>query len=154
MLTSPMPTSPRLQRLLDAIERGGNRLPDPAMLFAALLAVVFLLSALLASVEFSALHPATGQPLQVNNLLSGDNLTRFIASMVTTFTSFAPLGVVLVAMLGVGVAEHSGMINAAVKRLLLFTPRQLLTPVLVAIAFAQPGAGRSRRCAGAVCTEI
>ncbi len=132
--------SPRLQRLLDAIERGGNRLPDPAMLFAALLAVVFVLSALLASVEFSALHPATQQPLQVNNLLSGDNLTRFIASMVTTFTNFAPLGVVLVAMLGVGVAEHSGMINAAVKRLLLFTPCQLLTPVLVAIAVASHSA--------------
>ena len=75
MLTSPMPTSPRLQRLLDAIERGGNRLPDPAMLFAALLAVVFLLSALLASVEFSALHPATGQPLQLFQLEHAKHLS-------------------------------------------------------------------------------
>lgn len=129
-----------LQRFLDRIERAGNRLPDPAMLFALLLAVVALLSAVLSQVEFSALHPATGQPLTVTNLLAPQALTAFTASLVTTFTSFAPLGVVLVAMLGVGVAERSGFINAAIKQLLAVTPRQLLTPVLVAVGIASHSA--------------
>ena len=137
---STMRDTSLLQRFLDGIERAGNRLPDPAMLFALLLAVVVVLSALLSSIEFSALHPATGQPLTVTNLLAPQALTAFTASLVTTFTNFAPLGVVLVAMLGVGVAERSGFINAAIKQLLAVTPRQLLTPVLVAVGIASHSA--------------
>ena len=54
--------------------------------------------------------------------------------MVHTFTSFHPLGVVLVALLGVGVAEHTGFINAVLKFMLSFTPRKLLTPMLILVA--------------------
>jgi aminobenzoyl-glutamate transport protein len=66
--------------------------------------------------------------------LTGTQLAEFLASMVNTFVLFAPLGIVLVAMLGVGVAEHSGWIDAGLKKLLNFTPKQLLTPMLILIA--------------------
>lgn len=68
------------------------------------------------------------------NQLSGPALVNFLASMVNTFVTFAPLGVVLVAMLGVGVAEHAGYINAALKWILGFTPKKLLTPMLLLVA--------------------
>jgi aminobenzoyl-glutamate transport protein len=123
-----------LDRSLSTIEVVGNRLPDPAMLFLLLMLVVWVLSLALSGVEFSAQHPATGEPIRVLNLMTGAELARFLATMVTTFTSFAPLGVVLVAMLGVGVAEHSGFINAGLKALLRVTSQRLLTPMLILVA--------------------
>jgi aminobenzoyl-glutamate transport protein len=123
-----------LNRTLDAIERVGNRLPDPAILFLLLMLLVWALSWLLSGVEFRTLHPGTGEAVRVQNLLSGAELTRFLSTMVTTFTGFAPFGIVLVAMLGVGVAEHSGFINAALKVLLRLTSRTLLTPMLILVA--------------------
>jgi aminobenzoyl-glutamate transport protein len=121
-------------RFLDIVERAGNRLPDPAVLFLLLMLLVWGLSWLLSGVDFSAMDPRTGQPIAVTNLLSGDSLTGFMAKMVTTFLGFAPLGVVLVAMLGLGVAEHAGFINAGLRRALSVTPKALLTPALVAVA--------------------
>ncbi|HUF17160.1 MAG TPA: AbgT family transporter, partial [Thermoanaerobaculia bacterium] len=96
-----------IDRALNAIERVGNKLPDPAALFFILLIVVWILSALLAPVQFSEIDPRTGEPLQVRNQLTGTSIATFLANMVTTFTGFHPLGVVLVALLGVGVAEHT-----------------------------------------------
>lgn len=123
-----------ISRALHWVEVVGNKLPDPAMLFALLLAVVWLLSWPLSNMQFSAANPVSGDPIQVVNLLTGTEIARFLSTMVTTFTSFAPLGVVLVAMLGVGVAEHSGYINAGLKLLLNITPKMLLTPMLILVA--------------------
>lgn len=121
-------------RLLDTVERVGNKLPDPAFLFLLLMLLVWGLSWVLSGVEFEALHPATGEPIRIVNLLSGSSLTAFMANMYKVFMAFAPLGVVLTAMLGLGVAEHTGFINAALRRILAVTPKQLLTPALVAVA--------------------
>ena len=92
--------------MLAWIERIGNKLPDPAILFLVLLVLTWLVSAVLAPIEFADEHPATGEPIRVVNQLTGTSLTTFLSVMVTTFTSFPPLGLVLVALLGVGVAEH------------------------------------------------
>jgi len=123
-----------IDRALNMVERIGNRLPDPAALFLILLVVVWLLSALLASVQFAELDPRSGKPIQINNQLTGTAIATFLSTMVTTFTGFHPLGVVLVALLGVGVAEHTGFINASLKGLLSFTPKLLLTPMLILVA--------------------
>lgn len=123
-----------IDRLLNTIEKVGNKLPDPAALFLILLIAVWILSALLSSVQFSEIDPRNGQPIRVNNQLSGGAIATFLAGMVTTFTGFHPLGVVLVALLGVGVAEHTGFINAALKGLLSFTSARLLTPMLILVA--------------------
>ncbi|CAN5665504.1 AbgT family transporter [soil metagenome] len=131
---SPAP-APRgvVTRFLDGVERIGNKLPDPAMLFLILMLVTWVLSALLANVSFSELDPRSGEAIAINNLLAGSSFTEFMATMVRTFVNFAPLGVVLVAMLGLGVAEHTGFINAGLRAMLSVTPKSLLTPVLVAV---------------------
>ncbi|MBP6700010.1 MAG: AbgT family transporter, partial [Halioglobus sp.] len=127
------PQRPALERALQTIEVVGNKLPDPAALFFLLLLFTWVLSWLLSSVDFNAVHPATGEPIRVSNQLSGAALTKFLTGMVSTFTSFAPLGVVLVALLGVGVAEHTGFISAGLSRVLGFTSARILTPMVVLV---------------------
>ncbi len=123
-----------MDRFLNAIERAGNKLPDPALLFLYGIFIVWGLSALLSTIDLGMVHPSSGAAVEVNNLLTGTALATFLAKMVTTFTSFAPLGIVLVAMLGVGVAEKSGFINTGLKKMLSVTPASLLTPMLVLVA--------------------
>lgn len=134
MNTNQSIKKPIVTRFLDVIEKAGNKLPDPAILFFFLMLLVWGLSALLSSFSFQEIDPRSGSALQVNNLLEPRAITAFFTNMVTTFTSFAPLGIVLVAMLGVGVADHSGFINAGLKTMLNFTPKMLLTPMLILVA--------------------
>ena len=121
-------------RTLDKIERVGNKLPDPAIIFLICMVIVWVMSALLADINFSTIDPRTDAPVVVNNLLTGAAMADLLSRMVGIFTGFAPLGVVLVAMLGVGVAEHSGFINAGLKRMLDSTPKALLTPSVILVA--------------------
>jgi aminobenzoyl-glutamate transport protein len=120
-----------LNRALDAIEWVGNRLPHPATLFALMAAGVVAGSAVLSGIGFVARHPLTGEQVVAISLLNGDGLRRMVTSLVTNFTSFVPLGTVLVAMLGVGVAEGSGLLSAALRALVLSAPRRLITLVVV-----------------------
>ena len=122
-----------LTRVLDWVERIGNKLPDPALLFLLLLFVVWVISAIVAPMTFTEIDPRTKQPIQVQSQLTGAAIATFLARMVTTFTSFHPLGVVLVSLLGVGIAEHTGFINAGLKSLLSVTSARLLTPVVVGV---------------------
>ncbi|MGA0839086.1 MAG: AbgT family transporter [Pseudomonadales bacterium] len=124
----------RQQGWLDRIERVGNRLPDPAVLFLALLLLVWDASALLAQIEYGYIDPRSGAPIKVENLLRADSLAAFLGGMVATFVGFHPLGVVLVAMLGIGVADHTGFIRAGLRALLSATSPRLLTPMLLLVA--------------------
>jgi len=97
-----------MQRFLYFIEKAGNALPHPAILFMILALSVLVLSALGAIFGWNGVHPGTGATVDVANLLSREGIHRVILGTVTNFTSFAPLGVVLVAMLGIGIADTSG----------------------------------------------
>ena len=132
--TEKAPKLSAMDRFLNTIERVGNKIPDPALLFFWGLLIVWGLSALLSQINFDLIHPVTQDAVQVKNLLTGDSLANFLATMVTNFTSFAPLGIVLVAMLGVGVADSSGFIQTGLKKMLNFTPAKLLTPMLILVA--------------------
>lgn len=118
-------------RFLSFVERAGNALPHPATLFAIFAGLVIALSWVCARLGLAAAHPGTGELVQPVNLLSRDGLHRMLGSLVTNFTGFAPLGTVFVAMLGIGIAESSGLIGAALRRLVLAAPRRLLTFVIV-----------------------
>ncbi len=122
-----------VNKALNLIETLGNKLPDPAALFLILMFVVWVLSAILSNVTFTEIDPRSGKAIVVNSQLTGNAIATFLSTMVSTFTGFHPLGIVLVALLGVGVAEHTGFINASLKWLLGFTSKSLLTPMLVLI---------------------
>ena len=123
-----------LDRFLTGVEVVGNKLPDPAILFLLLLFVTWIASAIMAPIQFTEIDPNTGEAIRIQNQLTGEALATFMARLVTTFTSFAPLGVVLVALLGVGVAEKTGFISTGLRLILGFTPRSLLTPMLILAA--------------------
>ncbi len=125
---------------LGTVERVGNKLPDPAVLFIALLFIVWVLSWLLSYVAFDVIDPRSGETLVIKNLLSGAAFTEFLSVMVTNFSHFHPVGVVLVAMLGIGVAEHTGFINAAIRSLLNVTPAKLLTPMVILVGIVSHSA--------------
>ncbi len=125
-----------VNRVLTVIEVVGNKLPDPAILFLLLLFLTWIASALLAPIQFSEVDPNTGEAIRIHDQLTSEALASFLAGMVSTFTGFAPLGVVLVALLGVGVAERTGFINTGLRLILGFTPRSLLTPMLILAAIA------------------
>ena len=116
---------------LDFVERVGNYLPHPASLFAIFALAVVVLSGIFASFDVFVTHPSTGETVRPVSLLNLAGLHRILTSMVTNFTSFAPLGTVFVAMLGIGLAESSGLIGAALKKLVLSAPPRLLTFAIV-----------------------
>jgi aminobenzoyl-glutamate transport protein len=120
-----------IDRFLDVVERVGNALPDPTTLFALLALAVVIMSGIAAQFDLSVVHPTTGKLIEPVSLLSIDGLHRILTQLVTNFTSFAPLGTVLVAMIGIGVAEVSGLIGAIMRMIVLRSPRALLTPVVV-----------------------
>ena len=119
------------QKSLDFIEIAGNKLPHPATLFLIFALMVPFVSLIAYLFQWSTVHPATGELIEPVNLLSKNGLHLIITEMVSNFTGFAPLGVVVVAMLGIGVAEESGLISALVRLIVLSAPRRILTFVIV-----------------------
>ena len=120
-----------LSKFLTGVERAGNALPHPATLFALFALLALLFSGLGHWLGWEAVHPGTEEVIKPVNLISRDGLHKIILNMVENFTSFAPLGVVLVAMLGIGIAEGSGLISAVIRALVLSSPRRLLTFIIV-----------------------
>ncbi|PLX11670.1 MAG: aminobenzoyl-glutamate transporter, partial [Marinilabiliales bacterium] len=116
---------------LNTVEKVGNALPHPATLFGIFALLILILSAVFSALGTSAVHPGTGAVYEAVNLLSQDGLHLILTKMVTNFTSFAPLGIVIVAMLGIGLAEHSGLIAVVIRSLVLYSPERLLTFIIV-----------------------
>ena len=121
-------------RSLDRLEWMGNKLPDPAVLFLVGLIITWVLSAWLSGMNFTETKPNATEPVKITNMLSQENIANFLTTMVQEFANFPPLGIVLVALLGVAVAEHSGFVNACLKSMLNITPTRLLTPMLILVA--------------------
>ena len=119
------------QKMLNYTEKVGNALPHPATLFALFALIALIFSAIGHFLGWEVIHPGTGELIKPVNLLSHDGIHRILLEMVDNFTGFAPLGIVLVAMLGIGIAEHSGLINTVIKIMVLNSPKHLLTFVLV-----------------------
>jgi aminobenzoyl-glutamate transport protein len=120
-----------VDRFLSFIERAGNLLPHPATLFAGFALLVIVLSWVASLFDLTVTHPGTGETIVVVNLMSRHGLDMILSKMVVNFTGFAPLGTVLVALLGIGIAEGSGLIGTVLRLFVLSSPKKLLTFVIV-----------------------
>ena len=118
-------------RLLNTVERIGNRLPDPVFLFLWLVGGLILLSMIGAALGWSAVNPVTGDRLAAQSLLSPENLERLIIGMPRTLADFPPLGIVVTIIYGASVAERAGLFATAIRAALLNAPRAILTPIVV-----------------------
>lgn len=119
--------------LLNRIERIGNRLPDPVTLFITGALSVLVVSEVAARFGWSVVNPTSGETETVKSLLSSQGMQWVWLTLVENFTGFAPLGVVLVAMIGIGLAERSGLIGAVLKLLVFVAPQTLLTPAVILV---------------------
>lgn len=126
-----MPGRGFVGRFLDVLERVGNKLPEPATIFVLLALVVVFASYVTAQLGVQVAHPRDGTPILAENLLTRANIGRMFTEAVRNFTGFAPLGLVLVTMLGMGVAEGSGLVAAALRGFVTRIPRSFLTAAIV-----------------------
>lgn len=109
------------------VERVGNKIPHPFMLFLFLLIIVAIASAILSAMGASGVNPSTGEPIVVNSILSGEGITYALTNMVSNFTGFAPLGLILTMTLGLGLAEDVGFMGAFMKSTILGAPNWAVT---------------------------
>ncbi|MGL5573566.1 MAG: AbgT family transporter, partial [Cetobacterium sp.] len=128
-----------IDKFLNIIEKGGNALPHPATLFAILAVVVIVISgiggALGWSVDFVGINSKTMKTeemvISTKSLMTKEGVNYIFTSMVKNFTGFAPLGTVLVAIIGIGIAERSGLMAAILKKVALSTPKKLVTVMVI-----------------------
>lgn len=120
-----------VKAFLQRVEVAGNKLPHPTVLFLVLCLLVLVVSFITTALGVSATHPVSGEQINSLNLLSREGLHLILTKTVSNFTHFAPVGSVLVAVMGIGVAEHSGLIAAVLKATVLKAPRQLLSFIVV-----------------------
>jgi aminobenzoyl-glutamate transport protein len=104
-----------ISKFLNIIEKVGNLLPHPATLFAIFAGLTIILSWVFSLTDLSVVHPATKETVTPFSLLSAKGIQMILTKMVDNFTGFAPLGTVLVSLLGIGIAEGSGLIAATIR---------------------------------------
>lgn len=113
-------------RFLNMVERGGNKLPHPVTIFVLLSLLVIIISEIGAragmTVSYYDARQQADATVTAVSLMNAEGIRYMFNSATKNFTGFAPLGTVLVAMLGVGVAEGTGLIGAALKKIVLGTP--------------------------------
>ncbi|MCL1138222.1 AbgT family transporter [Shewanella pneumatophori] len=126
-------------RFLNIVEKLGNLLPHPITLFAIFCGAVIVISGIAGYFELSVVDPrpegAAGRSsdgmIHVVSLMNAEGLRMIVSNLVTNFTGFTPLGTVLVALLGVGIAERSGLLSAAMRSLVMGTSKRLVTLTIV-----------------------
>ena len=137
--STPEAPSGWFARFLSFVEWLGNLLPHPVTLFAIFAGSVIVVSGVAGWLELAVEDPrpvgARGRAddgmIRAISLMNAEGLRRIVEDLVTNFTSFVPLGTVLVALLGVGVAEHSGLLSAAIRGIVLKAPPRLITMAVV-----------------------
>jgi aminobenzoyl-glutamate transport protein len=127
-----------MQRFLDGVERVGNMVPHPVVIFLILIAIIIVLSALLslfgASVNFDRINPDTHEiekaTTEIRSLLTADGIRFIYSSLIPNFMSFTAVGLMITAMIGAGVAEESGLVTALIRKLVVVSPAWALTYIL------------------------
>lgn len=122
-------------RFLNGVEKVGNKLPHPVTIFLILSLIVIIVSEIAfkagLTVTYYNASAKADTTVSAVSLMNPEGLQYIFNTATKNFTGFAPLGTVLVAMLGVGIAEGTGLISAALKNLVLSTPKKLITAVVV-----------------------
>lgn len=138
---SPKPDAKKgmMQKFLDGVEKVGNKVPHPVIIFLILIAIVLVLSHILqlvgASVTYQVINPETHKvetaTTAARSLLTMSGIRDMYTRLIPNFMGFTAIGLLIVAMIGVGVAEEAGLINALIRKLVIVSPRWALTYILV-----------------------
>ena len=126
--------SNKFESFLNIIEVVGNKLPDITILFLIAFFIMLFVSWILSYFTFNYYHPTTGEQIKIINMLAPAEITKFITKMTTNFINFPPLGITVVATLGIGVAEGSGFIRMILIKLLAIIPKKAIAPAIIFIS--------------------
>lgn len=119
---------------LQGIEVVGNKLPDITILFLFAFFLMLIISFVLSFLTFNYFHPTTGEQIKIINMLDPKEIVRLITVMTKNFIAFPPLGITIVATLGIGVAEGSGFIRMILVKLLSIIPKKAIAPAIIFIS--------------------
>lgn len=128
-------------RIIDRVEKVGNRLPDPSILFFSLCLIMLLLSSLLSVLNVTATDPTNGKTIHITNLLSVSGIQKILSETITNFATFPALGMVLVVMIGMGIAEKTGYFEHLLNSVVDKTPQKFVIPFLIFISILGNAAG-------------
>ena len=117
--------------VLGTIERVGNMLPHPFILFLYITGGLAILSAVLALAGVSAVNPTTGETVAVQSIISRDGLVWIVENMLLNFSNFAPLGLVLAMQMAIGLAEGTGLLDTFMRRAILGVPLWALSATVL-----------------------
>ncbi|MFC3038711.1 AbgT family transporter [Virgibacillus xinjiangensis] len=130
-----------MDRFLNTVEVMGNKLPDPIVIFIALMGIILVGSFVASMFNLKATNPATGEEVEAVNLLTGEGLVQILTESINNFSSFPPLGMVLVVMIGIGIAEKTGYFETAMKRVIEVSPKKLIIPAIILVGIIGNVAG-------------
>lgn len=126
---------PRSGKVFAWIELVGNKIPNPFLLFVYLLGALMLMTALLSWLNVTAISPLNGEAIRVKNLLSVEGLQWLLPNIIKNFSSFAPLGSILALVLGAGLAERVGLLQALMYKMANGVSTRYASYVVLFIAF-------------------
>ncbi len=138
MSMSSIPSSSQSGKLYGWVERIGNKVPHPFLLFIYLIIVLMVTTAILSAFGVSAKNPTDGTPVVVKNLLSVEGLHWFLPNVIKNFSGFAPLGAIPALVLGAGLAERVGLLPALMVKMASHVNARYASYMVLFIAFFQP----------------
>ena len=128
--TNEIPAATGVLRWIEVV---GNKLPHPFWMFVWICVIIVITSAITSYFDVSAIQPGTGTEITAKNIATGDGLRWFLQNLVTNFAHFAPLGLVLVMLMGVSIAEQSGLLTIIMRNIAFATPKKIIFPVIFII---------------------
>lgn len=130
-----------INRFLNIVEKVGNRLPDPSILFFLMCVGLAILTWVVSLFQISVKHPGTGDTIAIKSILSKDGLSMILNDAIKNFSEFPALGLVLAVMLGIGVAEKTGYFDKLMIQVVHKAPKNFIVPVIIIIGILGNAAG-------------
>ena len=130
-----------INRFLNIVEKIGNRLPDPSILFFLMCLGLAIITWIVSLFHVTVKHPGTGNTIAIKNILSKDGISMILNDAIKNFSEFPALGLVLSVMLGVGIAERTGYFDKLMVQIVHKAPKQIIIPVIILIGIIGNAAG-------------
>lgn len=130
-----------INRFLNIVEKVGNRLPDPSILFFLMCLGLAVLTWIISFFSITVKHPGSGNTIAIKSILSSDGLSMILNDAIKNFSEFPALGLVLAVMLGIGVSEKTGYFDKLMIQVVHKAPKKIIIPVIILVGILGNAAG-------------
>lgn len=130
-----------INSFLNIVEKVGNRLPDPSILFFLMCLGLAVLTWIISFFSITVKHPGSGDTIAIKSILSSDGLSMILNDAIKNFSEFPALGLVLAVMLGIGVSEKTGYFDKLMIQVVHKAPKKIIIPVIILVGILGNAAG-------------